>query len=249
MTEATLDLRTASTSTPGSGGTLPARPTPGAGYPEHSTVSGERWRDPKLLSCVAALAHRYCARDPDLYHDLYQEGLLEAWLTELREPGSPIPHLVKKARERICDYRHTGRSVDGKLNAAYHRPFVYGVLSLDGQVGPDHSRGPTLHEHVPNREEPLEEMVIGRLAAEDFLGSLPSIDRRMLELRLAGFLWWEVSRITRLSPRATFARLNAVRQLARGHWISEGRELSHPGWRRRSRRRVHPQTGDTRTEG
>lgn len=224
-----------------------SRPLPANGLDGVAGPSGERrenatlWRDSEVLSCVAALAHRYCARDPNLYHDLYQEGLLEAWLTELREPCSSIAHLVKKARERICDYRHTGRSVDGKLNAAYHRRFVYGVLNLDGEVSPGDSRGITLHEYVPNREEPLEEMVIGRLAVEDFLGSLPSVDRRMLELRLAGFLWWEVSRVTRLSPRDTFARLRTIRQLARGHWISEGRELSQPGWRHRPRRRANLQ--------
>ncbi len=202
------------------------------------TEKGILWRNPEVLSCVASLAHRYCAHDPDLYDDLYQEGLLEAWLTELREPGSSIPHLVKKARERICDYRHTGRSIDGKLNAGYHRPISYHVLSLDAQAGSDVSRGATLHEYVPSREEPLEEMVVSRLAAEDVLGSLQAIDRRMLGLRLAGFLWWEVSQVARLSPRATFARLNGIRELARTHWISEGRELSRPGWRRRPRHRL-----------
>lgn len=183
--------------------------------------SAARWQSQRLINAVGRLAVRWSLDNPDLREDLFQEGWLAAWETDLREPGCPLSHLVRSAEERMLHVRHLGRSVDGRPDARHDRARVYEVLRLDQPVRLAGSADRALVEQVSSRQRDVAGEVCALLHAAAFLALVPPLDRRILCLRLAGYRWAELTRLLPLQPRALHARRAALRGLARDHWNSE----------------------------
>jgi|GEM_PF-4796166 len=150
--------------------------------------------------------------------DLFQEGWLEAWQTEQREPDSPPTHLVRRAAERMVVYRRLGHSVDGKLNEAHERRTVYEVSSLDQPVRSSEDGSRSLQDVTPSRQHDVADEVVSLLHTLAFFATLQSLDQRILGLRLVGFRWSEIIHSLPLQPRALHARRAALRGDAKRHW-------------------------------
>jgi hypothetical protein len=179
------------------------------------------WQAPGVLKMIGRLAVKWSLDNPDLREDLFQEGCIAAWQTELDQPGCPASHMVRRAEERMTHVRHLGHSVDGKAHAHYNRPRVYQLLSLNQPVRDTAADARTLVEQVPSQVRDVAEEVCGLLHAAAFLGTIPPLERRILSLRLVGFRWCELTRLLPLQPRALHARRAALRDSARGHWDPE----------------------------
>jgi hypothetical protein len=170
---------------------------------------------------IGRLAVKWSLDNPDLREDLFQEGCIAAWQTELEHPGCPASHMVRRAEERMTHVRHLGHSVDGKANAHHGRPRAYQMFSLDQPVRDTATDARTLVEQVPSQVRDMAGEVCGLLHAAAFLERLLPLDRRILSLRLVGYRWCEMTRLLPLQPRALHARRAALRDSAHGHWDPE----------------------------
>lgn len=195
-------------------------PSPVIAAPLPRPPMASRWQSSRVLRSIGALAVRWSQDNPDLREDLFQEGCLAAWLTELHEPAAPPTHLVRSAEQRMLHVRHLGRSVDGRANAHHGRPRVYQVLRLDQPLG-DADDAPFLHASIPSRQPNPEEEVLGYLHAVAFLATLGARDRCLLELRLAGYRWCEIAHLVRMSLRQVHAHRAALQKDAKRHWDPE----------------------------
>jgi hypothetical protein len=221
-------VRNPTSPTPPIVATHPKSPAPGGSSTgRHGTtnVAGQtvalRWQSSRVVNAVGRLAVRWSLDNPDLREDLFQEGWVAAWETELREPGCPLSHLVRSAEDRMLHVRHLGRSVDGRPDGHHDRPRVYEVLRLDQPVRLAGPADRALVEQVSSRQRDVAGEVCGLLHAAAFLALVPPLDRRILSLRLAGYRWAELTRLLPLQPRALHARRAALRELAQQHWTSE----------------------------
>jgi hypothetical protein len=93
------------------------------------------WEPSEVLrGKVRYLAYLWSWDRPDYQDDLLQGALLAIWLKG--ETEAPLNHQLRTARERMWVVRQQGKSVDGRLNRAFRRPYTYKVAHLNGYDPP-----------------------------------------------------------------------------------------------------------------
>ena len=140
----------------------------------------------KLDAEIRDLAKRWARDCPDAWEDLAQIARVAIYLKLKVKPASPRPHLFRRAKHEILDYRKTGKSVDGKLDKAYRRTHIWELASLDADPVVVVAASSNLY-FKPHQLRPVEDLAVTRVAYEELRSRLTEQQRQYLALRLQGY--------------------------------------------------------------
>jgi DNA-directed RNA polymerase specialized sigma24 family protein len=133
--------------------------------------------------------------------DLYQEGLLAIW--RKGETNSPLNYQCATAQQAMWVRRQKGKSVDGRLNGGFRRPYQYQVLSLDLDL-PVYG--------ATHQTQPVEDYVVAKLTVQEMLALLTPPERECLGLIYQGFQQWEIARRFNCAERRIQRMTRAIRE-------------------------------------
>lgn len=126
----------------------------------------------------------------DVADDLAQEARIEAW-RQVEKGETNRRHILADTREAIRDTARLGTSVDGKIYATWKRKKVYGVISLDQDVGDGEN---TFGEIFASDGVSVENQALWNVMLSDIVGLLSFEERQVLAAKLEGFSYNEIVR-------------------------------------------------------
>jgi DNA-directed RNA polymerase specialized sigma24 family protein len=165
----------------------------------------------ELCAAVWSLARRWSRDRPDAREDLAQEALLAIWFKG--ETDAPLRYQLRTAQNRMLSVRKLGKSVDGKLDASYHRTRRYAVVPLGQRAVVGSGDMLPLHDVLPSTFL-VERYVVSKLRLLELLSVLATDERVCVALLCAGFTPREIVARTQSEPAAVMRTLrNARRKL------------------------------------
>jgi len=136
---------------------------------------------PQIKEYIGYRAFLHSRDAPEQKEDMEQTAWVAVIELLQKSPDAHISHVLVKAKCAILNYRKKGRSVDGKRDQS-DRKTTYALLEVDNKP-PGHRR----------KKREVEETALMAVLMDDLYSQLSPTARDVLNLRLNGVSWQNIS--------------------------------------------------------